>query len=171
MALKSGGAKGCVITVIGSSNDLLSNSQPTNQPTNQPESPARVAQQTFLQPTNNQPNISRARALLGTWVRPLPPRAASRLSGLVRRLRCSSLNSIHAMCQADFGQGLGPHSKCPYNQSPITNHQNTQTNKQNKPILLPNSTPCNLFLSPPFIAGAYCMHGQVSRYVCSLVRT
>ena len=28
------------------------------------------------------------------WVRPLPPRAASRLSGLVRRLRCSSLNSV-----------------------------------------------------------------------------
>ena len=41
------------------------------------------------------------------WVRPLPPRAASRLSGLVRRLPASSLNSVLVMCRADYGQGLG----------------------------------------------------------------
>ena len=60
-----------------------------------------------------------------TWVRPLPPRATSRLSGLARCLRCSSPNSVLATYQADFGQGLGPPSKCP-----ITNHQPPMTDGQ-----------------------------------------
>ena len=41
------------------------------------------------------------------WVRPLPPRAASRLSGLVRRLRCFVPKQRHAQCRADLGQGPG----------------------------------------------------------------
>jgi hypothetical protein len=54
-----------------------------------------------------------------TWVRPLPPRAASRLSGLVRRLRCSSPNSLSVLASVTgrptsvkFGHGPGPRSKC-----------------------------------------------------------
>jgi hypothetical protein len=67
-----------------------------------------------------------ARVLPHIWVRPLPPRAASRLSGLVRRLRCSSLNSVLA-CVGRLRSGPGPRSKCPYHQSPITNHQSPIT--------------------------------------------
>ena len=57
------------------------------------------------------------------WVRPLPPRAASRLSGLVRLLRCSPfrLSSLLAMRRADFGQGLGHRFKMSI--PPNTNHQ------------------------------------------------
>jgi hypothetical protein len=32
--------------------------------------------------------------------------------------------TVLAMCQADFGRGQGPRSKCPYHQSPITNQTN-----------------------------------------------
>ena len=55
------------------------------------------------------------------WVRPLPPRAASRLSGLVRRLRRSSLNSVI--------RSVGPTSvrvrdiRLKMFIQPITNHQ------------------------------------------------
>jgi hypothetical protein len=31
--------------------------------------------------------------------------------------------SVLTECRADFGQGPGHTSKCPYNQSPITNHR------------------------------------------------
>ena len=56
------------------------------------------------------------------WVRPLPPRAASRLSGLVRRLRCFALNSIFAECRADSDQGPGHTLKNDHTTwQPITN--------------------------------------------------
>jgi len=67
----------------------------------------------------------RARVLPRIWVRPLPPRAASRLSGLVRRLRCSSLHGVLAECRANLGQGPGHALKMSI--QPITNHQSPIT--------------------------------------------
>ena len=54
-----------------------------------------------------------------TQVRPLPPRAASRLSGLVRRMRCFVPKQRHAQCRADLGQGPGHTLKNVH----TTNHQ------------------------------------------------
>jgi len=64
------------------------------------------------------------------WVRPLPPRAASRLSGLVRRLRCFVPKQRHAQCRADLGQGPGHTLKNVHttnHQSPITVYDTLDT--------------------------------------------
>ena len=103
---------------------------------------ARVVAQTTHQPINqsiNQPTNQTYRYIIHDcfndmflyWVLPHIWVSASRLSGLVRRLRCSSRHraartiyqpiSILAMCPADFGHGPGPRSKCPNHQSPRSN--------------------------------------------------
>ena len=69
------------------------------------------------------------------WVRPLPPRAASRLPGLptpvVRRLRCFVPKQCPCGVSGRLRPGSGTYaSKCPSNQSPITNHQSPITNHQ-----------------------------------------
>ena len=97
------------------------------------------------------------------WVRPLPPRAASRLSGLVRRLGCSSLNSVLAMCQADFGQGLGPHAKMSI--QPITDHQSPitrtpkQTNKTSQSFCR-TAPPATCFCPLPLLLGLIACMGK-----------
>jgi len=69
------------------------------------------------------------------WVRPLPPRAASRLSGLVRRLRCFVPKQRHAQCRADLGQGPG-HTLKKMSIKPITNHQSIRTTQTNQKVLI-----------------------------------
>ena len=70
-----------------------------------------------------------------TWnqspiTRPLPPRAASRLSGLVvRRLRCFVPKQRHAQCRADLGKGPGHTLK----NVQTTNHQSPFTRP--RPVL------------------------------------
>ena len=75
------------------------------------------------------------------WVRPLPPRAASRLSGLVRRLRCFVPKQRHAQCRADLGQGPGHTLKNVHTVQPITNHQS--------PLSDINFDPQSLMTRPP----------------------
>ena len=64
------------------------------------------------------------------------------------------MNSVFAMCRADFGQGPAPRSKCPYNQSPITNHQETD-----------ESTVCFSSARRLFVA----RYVWFARYVCTVV--
>ena len=79
----------------------------TIQPTNQFLSTSRISLTGSARPSSFKPVEAHGYRYYRAWVRPLPPRAASRLSGRVRRLRCFVPKQRHAQCRADLGQGPG----------------------------------------------------------------